>query len=108
MCMKMSHMVHRNLGMDNFNFPMLNPHRPICKYEPHPICLCRFCIIDNPGWNATSIEMRIWTLLEGGLYVKRKARERLFLENVEWKMTKVLAVKLEKRWAVKLVYLTII
>ena len=33
---------------------------------------------------------------EGGLYVKCKAGES-FLENVEWKMTKVLAAKLEKR-----------
>ena len=30
--------------------------------------------------------------IEGGLYVKRITGERLFLENVEWKMTKVLAV----------------
>ncbi len=41
--------------------------------------------------------LHMMDILRGGLYVKRKAGERLFLENVEWKMTKVLAVKLEKR-----------
>ncbi len=39
---------------------------------------------------------------DGGLYVECKAGERIFLENVEWKMTKVLAVILEKRWACKM------
>ena len=41
--------------------------------------------------------MPLCYFVEGGLYVKRKAGERLFLDNAEWKMTKVLAVKLEKR-----------
>ncbi len=66
-------------------------------YKSLPIFfLSDFAQLAHASIDVSSIDVMSF-FLEGGLYVKRKAGEGLFVENVEWKMTKVLAVKLGKR-----------